>query len=247
VVWKQGSLSLISKFVGAHFWLPTLAAVASAIELGVPLPEIAARVACFEPLFSRCGVLDVHDGPRFIVDTTKAPWYSIPLAFEILASAQAPRKRIVLGHMSDFADSTAKYRDVYRMARAIADQVIFVGDHRHRSKASDKDRNEGRFLAFGTVEEVSGHIRRTAFPGEVILLKASADLHLERVALSFRHEVKCWKVACGKVQNCLDCGLFMAPYDLHKGRPSRYRRLKLWERLNPANFWSLGHGQRREL
>ena len=231
VVWKEASLSLVSKFVGEHFWLPVLAAVATAIELHVPLSAIADRVASFEPLFTRCGMLSIPNGPTFIVDTTKAPWYSIPLAFEIVRSTEAEHKRIVLGHMSDFASSTTKYRDAYRMARAIADQVIFVGNHRHRSKASEADQNEGRFLAFETAEQVSNHIRRTAFPGELILLKGSADLHLERVALSWIHEVKCWKGACGKVQNCLDCGLYTLPYDLHRGKKRRNPGLRIWKRL----------------
>lgn len=74
---------------------------------------------------------------------------------------------------------------------------MFVGDHSHRSKASRKDRDEGRFLAFATPFEVAEHIRRTATSGELVLIKGSSDLHLERIALSWTGDVKCWVPVCG--------------------------------------------------
>jgi UDP-N-acetylmuramoyl-tripeptide--D-alanyl-D-alanine ligase len=222
-------LRLQTNFVGEHFWLPTLAAVATATELGVPSDVIADRVATFEPLAERCGVIRAPGSPDFILDTTKAPWHSIKLAFAVLAKATPTRKRIVLGHMSDFIGSNTKYRDAYRWAREVADEVIFVGDHSHRSKASQEDCDSGRFHSFSTTDEVANHIRNTFVPGEVILLKGSVDLHLERIALSWTHDVKCWVRSCGRSSGCLDCGRYEYPYERHKGRkkPGRLvRRLK---------------------
>jgi UDP-N-acetylmuramoyl-tripeptide--D-alanyl-D-alanine ligase len=219
-------LLLQTNFVGEHFWLPTLAAVATAIELGVPSDVIAERVGTFAPLTERCGVIHAPGGPDFILDTTKAPWHSITLAFAVMAKATPPRKRIVLGHMSDFFGSNTKYRDAYRWAREVADEVIFVGDHSHRSQASQEDRDSGRFSAFSTTEEVANHIRNTFVPGEVILLKGSVDLHLERIALSWTHDVNCWVRACGHNSGCIDCGRYEYPYERHKGRkkPGRLAR-----------------------
>jgi UDP-N-acetylmuramoyl-tripeptide--D-alanyl-D-alanine ligase len=37
-----------------------------------------------------------------------APWHSMPLAFKVLADAKVPRKRLILGHMSDFPGSDSK-------------------------------------------------------------------------------------------------------------------------------------------
>jgi UDP-N-acetylmuramoyl-tripeptide--D-alanyl-D-alanine ligase len=215
VQWRSGTLSLATKFVGEHFFLPTLAATAAALELGVPPDAIAERVASFEPLITRCGVIAVPGGPQFIVDTTKAPWHSIGLAFDMMAAASAPRKRIVLGHMSDFSGSSQKYREAYRHARASADEVIFVGEHAHRSGATEEDRAAGRFAEFGTPEEVADHIRDTAIADELILLKSSPNLHLERIALTWTKEVKCWVPACGKKLGCLVCGRYDTPYEQH--------------------------------
>ena len=218
ISWRDQTLELQTRFLGEQFWLPTLAAVATAIELGIPPATIAGRVSGFEPVFGRCNAIAVSDGPFFILDTTKAPWHSLELAFDLVAGAEAPRKRIVLGHMSDFAGSDTKYRDAYRMARSVADEVVFVGDHAHRSKASLEDRQQGRFVAFATPLEAYQHIRRTAIAGEVILLKGSVDLHLERIALAFQGTVECWVPACGRMSNCNVCGCWGAPYPSHKGK-----------------------------
>lgn len=230
VKWCDQSLSLTTRFVGSHFWMPTLAAAATALSLDVPPQLVAERVATFEPLLERCGVITTQDGPAFILDTTKAPWHSIRLAFDSVQQASAVRKRIVLGHMSDFAGSDQKYRNAYRLAREAADQVIFVGQHAHRSKASQEDRDEGRFVEFRTPEEASAHIRGTAIPGEVILLKGSVDLHLERIALSWIYDVKCWATACGHNSGCLDCGRYESSFDWHKGRKRRGRLKRLWRK-----------------
>ena len=226
--WSGGMLPLHTNFVGEHFWLPTLAAVATAIELGVDPEVVAERLANSKPLLERCGVIDVPGGPTFIVDTTKAPWHSLRLAFDVIADASAPRKRIVLGHMSDFAGSDQKYRDAYRMAREAADQVIFVGRHAHRSKASRQDRDEERFVEFATAEQVNAYIRNTAIPGELILLKSSVDLHLERIALSWNVQVNCWAEACGHNSGCLDCGRYGDAFEWHKGRKKRIWRRPKW-------------------
>ena len=136
------------------------------------------------------------------------------LAFKALADAKVPRKRLILGHMSDFPGSDSKYRKAYASARPIADQVVFVGDHSHRSKASQKDRDEGRFLAFATPFEVAEHIGRTATSGELVLIKGSSDLHLERIALSWTGDVKCWVPICGLRESCQACGLYGTPYEI---------------------------------
>ncbi|WP_246674844.1 Mur ligase family protein [Mesorhizobium sp. B4-1-3] len=214
--WRGGALKLKTPFPGEHFWLPTAAAAATALELGVPAQMVEQRIATFEPLANRCHVLTVDGGPHFIVDTAKAPWHSLSLAFDMVAKSRAGRKRIVLGQLSDFAGSNAKYARAYDSARNIADQVIYVGEHAHRSKASQADRDSGRFVELRTPKEVSDHLKRTAVPGELILLKSSSSLHLERLALSWTHDVKCWIPSCGKKEGCQNCGLFEVPFEEHR-------------------------------
>jgi UDP-N-acetylmuramoyl-tripeptide--D-alanyl-D-alanine ligase len=230
VEWRGGEATLRTNLVGEHFWLPVLAALAAAIELGVE-PELAAeRVSTFEPLANRCSVVDVPGGPTLVVDTVKAPWHSLWLAFDLIAGASAPRRRIVLGQISDCTGSHRRYRSAYRYARSRADQVVFVGEHSHRSGASQQDRDEGRFAAFQTPAQVAEHLRKTAIPGELILLKGSPNLHLERIALSWTHDVRCWIPTCGKRATCQACGLWGTRFEDHprrrwaRGRRARHLR-----------------------
>ena len=229
--WRGNVLPLETPFPGEHFWLPTAAAAATALELGVPPQIVKERVATFQPLENRGQVIIAENGPHFIVDAAKAPWHSLYLAFDAVAKSTFGRKRIVLGQLSDFGGSNAKYAYAYKVAREIADQVIYVGDHAHRSKASQADRDSGRFIQLRTAKEASDYVRQTGTPGELILLKSSSNLHLERVALAWTQDVQCWVPVCGKREGCEQCGLFGVPFDRHREfvarRKSHRRRQKL--------------------
>jgi UDP-N-acetylmuramoyl-tripeptide--D-alanyl-D-alanine ligase len=229
--WRGGLLELETPFPAEHFWLPTAAAVATALEMGVPPQKVAAQVATFQPLANRCTVLVTDGGPHFVVDAAKAPWHSINLVLEMMAKATVDRKRIVLGQISDYSGSTRKYAYAYQTAREIADQVIYTGDNAHRSRAGQADRDSGRFVELRTPKEVSDHIRRTAVPGELILVKSSSNLHLERVALAWTHDVKCWIPVCGKREGCDTCGLYEVPFEQHGDHVKQRRRARRRQRL----------------
>ena len=218
IVWRGGKLDIVCPLIGEQFWLSVAAASATAIELGVPVDMITRRCASFEVVENRCQPFPTENGPLFIVDGVKAPLESIPLAFSVIENAKAQQKRIVLGQISDYAgDPRPKYRDMYRAARAITDQVIFVGNNSHRSRASEEDRESGRFVESKSIRDVSDHIRNTASKGEVILLKSSQNLHLERVALAWKYDVKCWVDKCGLPIDCIKCGLYEHPFETHHG------------------------------
>jgi UDP-N-acetylmuramoyl-tripeptide--D-alanyl-D-alanine ligase len=234
--WRGGVLEVRTPFPGEQFWLPTAAAIAAALELGVSPDKITARVASFEALPNRCNVEAIDGGPLLIVDTTKAPWHSLHIALDMMAKAKAARKRIVLGQISDYAGSSRKYGTAYGIARDIADEVIFTGDNAHRSRASQVDRDSGRFVELRTPKEVSDHIKRTAVPGELILLKSSSNLHLERIALAWTHDVRCWIPTCGKKESCQGCGLYEVPFEEHESFLAN-RRL---ERRKRRFGWLLG-------
>lgn len=235
VRWRGGELALRSELPAAHFWVPVAAAVTAALELGVPPQTIVERVASFRPVKSRGETLAVPGGPRFLLDTAKAPWHSLNLAFDMVGQASARRKRIVLGNISDYAGSTRKYGAAYRSAREVSDEVIFVGDNSHRSRAPQEDRDAGRAISSVSVKPVSDHIRQTAVEDELILLKGSQNLHLERIALAWTHDVKCWADTCGRKIDCRACGLFEFPFEEHEDIRQRNRE----QRKSGSFFWRL--------
>jgi UDP-N-acetylmuramoyl-tripeptide--D-alanyl-D-alanine ligase len=222
-----GVLRLKTRFVGEHFWLPAAAAAVAALELGVSPALVAERVATFETLPSRNGVVETATGTAVIMDTIKAPWHSIPLAFETLKGVAAPRRRIFLGHISDYKGSNnSRYAAAYEMARAVADEVVFIGNHRHRSRASQEDIEAGRFRAFATPREAADYLRASLISGEVILVKGSIDMHLERLGLQLREEVGCWVAVCGKRHGCIGCRRYGRPFEQHRGGMRVWREVR---------------------
>ncbi len=223
------AFELVSQLTGVHQGLVVAAAFCCAHQLGVAPEVIVERIASFPPLFGRCSVHRVRSGPVFIVDSAKAPYHSLQLALDMMAGFRAPRKRIVIGHISDNAGSDRVYRKVYQAARSVADQVIFIGEHSHRSKATPEDIANGRFLRFENIRAAAEFLRESAIPDEVVLLKSAANLHLERLMLTFFASVQCWKDVCGKKESCVPvlgrgCSMYEVPFEQHKS--SRKHRLR---------------------
>ena len=211
-----------ASLAGRHFAHDIAAAFAVAVELGVPSSEAAERIGEVPTVHNRCEIVQIPGGPMFILDI-KGSYHSIPIALDLLAEARVPRKRAVIGHLSDFNFRSRKaYSSVYALAAAVADEVIFVGENAHRSGASREDREAGRFKAFDDVLAAREYIRATAFPGEAILVKGASAFHLERIGMSFREEVRCWEYRCGYTIGCADCGLYNFPLQEH----SRVRRAR---------------------
>jgi UDP-N-acetylmuramoyl-tripeptide--D-alanyl-D-alanine ligase len=237
-----------TRLTGAHNNLVVVAAFACAHQLGVPTSTIVDRLSSFQPVFGRCSAHFVESGPVFIVDTVKAPYHSIYLPINMMAEFVAPRKRIVIGKISDYSGNPhPKYRDVYRASRQVADQVIFVGDDAHRSTATAEDIEAGRFVEKRTLEEAAEFVRKTAIPGEIILLKSSGYLHLERVFINFESPVRCWVRTCGKRKDCLSCGSHTIPFGLGKKKrgKDKWRRSEVEPAPSPGSAGRLVGPSRR--
>lgn len=229
-------IELQTPFVGRHFHVPTLAAVAAAHRLGVPWPEIQARLAGFEPVFGRCSVLTIPDGPLFICDTTKAPAWSMASSVETLESfTTAPRRTLVLGTLSDYpGDSRRTYRKAWRHARERVDRAIFLRHSPSHVGVSDDERASGRAIFMDTVQSIAAHVQSTAIPGEVILLKGSCPAdHLDRIAHDAVASVACWLDKCGLNRNCINCEWMRDPTPIQL-RPIKSLQHKLSGRLRIA-------------
>jgi UDP-N-acetylmuramoyl-tripeptide--D-alanyl-D-alanine ligase len=211
--YRDRSIILETRLTGAHNRLPVSAAAACALELGASESSVVDAIASFEPVFGRLSIHRIDGGPIFILDTYKAPYHSLQLALSVLRDCVAPRKRFVLGQISDYPGKPKpRYRDTYRAAAKIADQVIFVGEHAHRSKATEEEIESAKFVRMHSIEALSAYIKSTAVAGEVILLKSAGALHLERVMLDWKTTVRCWPDTCKTKFDCLTCGAYERPF-----------------------------------
>jgi UDP-N-acetylmuramyl pentapeptide synthase len=128
-----------------------------------------------------------------------------------MARADAARKLIVLGTISDGGGRSAIYRRVVEAALAAADHVLLVGE-RAAAAARRLDTAGGRLIAFATVSDAARWLDGFAQAGDLVLLKGStrAD-HLARIALNIDQPVHCWRSRCSRNILCDRCRLVRIP------------------------------------
>ena len=209
--WQGESVHVKTQLCGAHWASAVLAALATGVALGVPLTVGAQAVASVEPFEGRMAPV-VRDGITFIRDDWKAPLSTIEPAFEFMRSAQASRKVVVIGTISDYqGDSSRRYVEIGELALAFADCVVFVGPRASASlRAKREDSSE--FRAFASLRDASTYLRAYLVAGDLVLLKGShkAD-HMQRLIVDLTTKVQCWKSDCGRLQSCETCELLQVP------------------------------------
>jgi UDP-N-acetylmuramoyl-tripeptide--D-alanyl-D-alanine ligase len=205
-----------SQFIGKHFWMPLAAAITTTIELGTPIETVKEQVASFHPLFGRCSKFKTENSPTFILDTAKAPYDTINLALEILNEVKNIRKWAIVGQISDYAGNPkSKYKKTYEHASKVADKVIFIGSHSHRSGANNNHYATEQFASFTEFSQLLKYLKQRLTFTDTVLIKSSQGMHLERIALSYQYDVKCLVDFCGYDFHCIRCGKFETPFEYH--------------------------------
>ncbi len=207
VVYQETRLRLQTRLFGEHWAYSVLAALAAALAAGVTLERARAVVESFEPVIYRLSPHPTADGVTFISDTWKAPLWTVPVGLNLLKTAQAPRKIVVFGSISDTPRSFEdRYRIVARQALDVADKLLFVGEHSHAALRCRPRRDDDRILAFASLRHLDSFLTGYLRPGDLVLLKGSekAD-HLHRLVLARTGGIACWRDDCRKRRYCRDC------------------------------------------
>jgi UDP-N-acetylmuramoyl-tripeptide--D-alanyl-D-alanine ligase len=228
VVHADQSIRIQTCLAGEHWTTSVLAAVACGLACGLDLAACTKAIEAFEPPFARYSVHQVPGGPVFVLDH-KAPAWTIEHSLAFLAHADAPRKTIILGTISDYPSAASRrYRRVAREALAVADRVIFVGPQSGHVSRLRQDEFQDRLFAFQTAYEASIFMSRDVWPSELILVKQSIAVdHLERIALSMTGgRVVCWKASCGRRIGCPECRNYRRPHRPPFGLASRIEPIR---------------------
>jgi UDP-N-acetylmuramoyl-tripeptide--D-alanyl-D-alanine ligase len=217
---RSGSASVRVRtwLCGSHWVQPVLAAIAVGVEAGIPLEGAARAVEGVRSFPGRMQPVLSPDGVTFIRDDTKHDLLSAHRALDFLAEARSGRKVVVFGRIGDFeGDPRETYAALAARALEIADEVIFTGPESTYAPAPN-----GRPLrVLATVKETSDYLRKTARPGDLVLLRGSRRSHLDRIILSRSREVACWLATCGRRRFCDGCQLLDFPSEPDDPLPSR--------------------------
>jgi aminoacyl-tRNA hydrolase len=198
-----------TRLCGLHWVSSVLAAIATGVACGIPLQEAAAAVERVDPWEGRMSpALDGH-GVTFIRDDWKAPLWTFGPAFDFMRDAEARRKIVIVGTISDLrGDPARKYAGVARRAAEVADYVFFVGPWSSRALRARRGPDDDTIRAFASVKAAHAFCQTFLRAGDLVLLKGSnpAD-HLVRIVLARRREVACWRDRCVVRGFCDHCGL----------------------------------------
>ncbi len=199
---------------GTHLAVPVICTIGVGLAAGLPMDEIIAALKTVEPAEGRMQIVDGGNYVNFIRDDWKAPLWSLhaPLAF--LGDAKAERKIAVIGTLSDYSRSASKlYPKVAADALAVADLVIFTGDHALRAvKGKTGTTDAERLKAFPLLRDAADFLRTELRQGDLVLLKGSGKVdHLARLWMDRVKPVICWREKCDRNYFCNVCQLVSVP------------------------------------
>ncbi len=179
-----------SPLLGTHNVENLLAALCVAEGLGIELARLLPGVSALRPAHSRMERIDLP-GLTLFDDCYNANPQSLRAAVRVLAGLHGFQRRVlVMGDMLELGELSAElHHEVGReAARAGVDAIVLVGTY---VKAAASGALEGGLGAdavthFATTEEAARGVAELVREGDVVLVKGSRGMALERVVESLR-------------------------------------------------------------
>ena len=189
-----GSARVRLRLYGEHHVSNALAAAAIAGELGMPVSDIAAGLsAAVARSRWRMEVTERADGVTIVNDAYNANPDTVRAAIAAVARMAAGRRGFaVLGHMTELGDQEARLHEEIGAAAATAGLagLIVVGDAAAPMLAGAKavPSWQGELVSVPDAAAAFRAITDRLRAGDVVLVKASHSIGLERVALALTGE-----------------------------------------------------------
>ncbi len=186
-------LSIFSELVtvrgvtGAAYMYPLLAAAAVGKARGISAAAIAASLSSFEAPHGRLNLLHGLNGSTLIDDTYNSSPDAATAALEALKGivpSAGGRRIAVLGDMMELGKYAAdEHRKIGREAIGTVD-ILYTAGQRSRLTADEAAKSglpAESIRSFDTAEEAAEALAPIVAPGDVILVKGSQSMRMERV------------------------------------------------------------------
>lgn len=179
----HGPARMRIRLLGQHNVMNALAAVAVGHVLGLTLEAIAEGLSRVEAQRGRLRLMSARD-VTVIDDAYNASPSSVAASLEVLQRIARPPHRVaVLGDMLELGDMEAEaHREAGRQAASVGvDRLFCVGERAVELAQSAKEAGLGHVRHFRTVDELIPELEAHLSPGDVVLIKASRAMQLDRV------------------------------------------------------------------
>lgn len=171
---------------GQHHVIAALLAIGVGRVFGMDFSAIADALAAFQPLPMRCEILELR-GATVINDSYNANPTAMRAALELLRDFDPPGRRIVVcGDMAELGDESGGLH--WQLGSEIvtvagAELLVACGEYcRHVvGGARTAGLPASRAIACNTVEEALPRLGQAILPGDVVLVKGSRMMRMERV------------------------------------------------------------------
>lgn len=185
---ERGAEPVHLAYAGEHIVSDALAAAGAALALGLPLDQIAMALRAARPRSRwRMEIHELRDGITLVNDAYNANPESMRAALKTLTAMAAGRRTwAVLGEMRELGDaSVAEHDAIGRLAvRLDVSKLLCVGNGAkvmHLGAAQEGSWGDEAAWV-GDVDEALRHLQASLLPGDVVLVKASRSVGLERIA-----------------------------------------------------------------
>lgn len=199
----DGSVHRVAtRLVGLHYAAAVAASVAVGLRCGIPIREVAARLAGLPPTPSRLEPMRSTKGATILSDDFKATPETVHAGLAEVAAWPAGRRWIILGDLTNLPDAevTRHYADVARHAAEAGDEVVTVGDE----WGSMSPAWQGLPISSRHAESFAAAVAIVAdehAEDDLIYVKGCEDTRIRRVSLALAgYDVRCAKPECKIVQ-----------------------------------------------
>ena len=175
--------------VGTHNVYNALAAAAAALAVGVPIDIVKFGLDDFLPIAGRSEIKKI-EGRTVLADYYNANPASMEAAIKTLVSLKSGRKAIaVVGDMLELGEASAEaHREVGRTAaRFKVDLLIMIGEQASYVErgALESGMKKEQVLGATSRENAGRLLKQLTHPGDVILIKGSRGMKMEKILEAF--------------------------------------------------------------
>jgi len=193
------SYPLQTSLVGTHWTPSVLAAIATAVGLGVKPRDAINTLDGMEPFQVRLDPVTLPNGAVILRDEYNGGLPTYQVALEILREARVTRRIAAVGRVTEAEGGPSEgAREVGTLLAESADVTLLTGPQARDIRAAAADAGMARDRMF-VVEDVRGMadwIRDNSRSGDLILLKGEWNEHLSRASFAQLGSVDCWRSPC---------------------------------------------------